>query len=401
VKIAMLSDCYLPRLGGIEVQVHDLASRLIGRGHEVVVFTATAGSRGERGGFVDRVDGVEVHRLALRLPFELPVNPLAPGLLRQRLSSGGFDVVHVHMGVVSPFAVDCTRVATDLGLPTAMTWHCMIGPLEPLFRAAGYVRRWASGGVVMSAVSAVAAEPLQRVVGAESVVSVLSNGIDVEHWATSADRVAQAQAGERGESQQTGQTGHDGHPVVVVSAMRLASRKRPLPLLRILARVRALVPPDTGIRLEIFGDGPDLGRLQRFVAAHDMGGWVRLAGRVTRQELQQRYAAADIFVAPAPLESFGIAALEARTAGLPVVGRRGSGVQEFVTDGLNGYLAPDDEAMADALARLITDDGLRESMKAYNRATPPEQSWSRILEAAEAEYRRAITRALTMHEAPR
>jgi glycogen(starch) synthase len=401
VKIAMLSDCYLPRLGGIEVQVHDLASRLIGRGHEVVVFTATAGSRGERGGFVDRVDGVEVHRLALRLPFELPVNPLAPGLLRQRLSSGGFDVVHVHMGVVSPFAVDCTRVATDLGLPTAMTWHCMIGPLEPLFRAAGYVRRWASGGVVMSAVSAVAAEPLQRVVGAESVVSVLSNGIDVEHWATSADRVAQAQAGERGESQQTGQTGHDGHPVVVVSAMRLASRKRPLPLLRILARVRALVPPDTGIRLEIFGDGPDLGRLQRFVAAHDMGGWVRLAGRVTRQELQQRYAAADVFVAPAPLESFGIAALEARTAGLPVVGRRGSGVQEFVTDGLNGYLAPDDEAMADALARLITDDGLRESMKAYNRATPPEQSWSRILEAAEAEYRRAITRALTMHEAAR
>jgi glycosyltransferase involved in cell wall biosynthesis len=164
-----------------------------------------------------------------------------------------------------------------------------------------------------------------------------------------------------------------------------------------MARVRALVPADTGIRVEIFGDGPDLGRLERFVAAHDMGGWVRLVGRVTREELQERYAASDIFVAPAPLESFGIAALEARTAGLPVVGRRGSGVQEFVRDGLNGYLAADDEAMADALARLITDDGLRESMKAYNRSTPPEQSWSRILEAAEAEYRRAVSLALTMH----
>ena len=375
MKIAILSDCYLPRLGGIEVQVHDLASRLIGRGHEVVVFTATPGSRGERGGFVDRVDGVEVHRLALRLPFELPVNPLAPGLLRQRLVSGGFDVAHVHMGVVSPFAADCTYVTMGLGLPTAMTWHCMLGPFESLFRATGYVRGWARGGVAMSAVSAVAAEPLQRIVGSAGVINVLSNGIDVGSWATSVESVAVRVPGDS---------------VRVVSAMRLAARKRSLPLLRIMVRVRELVPPDTEIRLEIFGDGPDRGRLQRFVVAHDMGGWVRLPGRVTREELKQRYATSDIFVAPAPLESFGIAALEARTAGLPVVGRRGSGVQEFVKDGVNGYLAANDDAMASSLARLVADDGLRESMTAYNRSTPPEQSWGRILDGAEAEYRRAI-----------
>jgi glycosyltransferase involved in cell wall biosynthesis len=183
--------------------------------------------------------------------------------------------------------------------------------------------------------------------------------------------------------------------------MRLASRKRPLPLLRILARVRALVPAKTGIRLEIFGEGPDRRRLERFVAAHDMDGWVRLPGRITREELQKRYAASDIFVAPAPLESFGIAALEARTVGLPVVGRRGSGVQEFVTDGLNGYLATDDEAMAGLLARLVTDSRLRGSMKEYNRSTPPEQSWDRILEDAEAEYLRAIATARAAQGAPR
>jgi glycogen synthase len=189
--------------------------------------------------------------------------------------------------------------------------------------------------------------------------------------------------------------------VRVVSAMRLAYRKRPLPLLRIMARVRALVPADTGIRLDIFGEGPDRRRLERFVAAHEMGGWARLPGRITRDELQQRYAASDIFVAPAPLESFGIAALEARTVGLPVVGRRGSGVEEFVQDGLNGYLAADDEAMADALARLITDDGLRESMRAHNVGVPPEQSWGLILDGAEAEYRRAMAVAGVVHRTER
>jgi glycogen synthase len=378
VKIALLSDCYLPRLGGIEVQVHDLATRLTGRGHEVVIFTATPGSQGERGGFVDRVDGVAVHRLALRLPFELPVNPLAPTLLRQRLADGGFDVAHVHMGVVSPFAVDCARVTTGMGIPTAMTWHCMLGRLEPVFRAAGYVRRWASRGVAMSAVSAVAAEPLQRVVGSAGVVNVLSNGIDIGRWAGPAHQ-APVRA--------------PGGGVRVVSAMRLAARKRPLPLLRMMARVRVLVPADIGISLEILGEGPDRGRLERFIAAHDMGGWVHLPGRVTRHELRRTYATGDIYVAPAPLESFGIAALEARTVGLPVVGRRGSGVQEFVQDGLNGYLAADDEAMAGAVVRLVTDELLRGSMTAYNLRTPPEQSWDRILDVAEAEYRRAIALA--------
>jgi glycosyltransferase involved in cell wall biosynthesis len=378
VKIALLSDCYLPRLGGIEVQVHDLAERLISRGHEVVVFTATPGDHGERGGFVDEVDGVSVHRLALRLPFELPVNPLAARLLRRRLAGGGFDVAHVHMGVVSPFAVDCARVTTGLGLPTVMTWHCMLGSLEPVFRAAGQVRTWAARGVAMNAVSAVAAEPLQRIVGSSGVVNVLSNGIEVDRWAPQAGQASVREA---------------GGAVRVVSAMRLAGRKRPLPLLRIMARVRAIVPNDIGMSLEILGEGPDRRRLERFVAAHDMGGWVHLPGRVTRDELRQKYAASDIYAAPAPLESFGIAALEARTVGLPVVGRWGSGLQEFVTDGVNGYLAADDEAMAGALARLVADPELRGTMTAYNLGTSPAQSWGRILDRAEDEYRRAIALA--------
>lgn len=52
MKVALLSDCYLPRLGGIEVQVHDLAGQLRAHGHEVEVFTATPGSHGERHGFI-------------------------------------------------------------------------------------------------------------------------------------------------------------------------------------------------------------------------------------------------------------------------------------------------------------------------------------------------------------
>ncbi|WP_277452531.1 glycosyltransferase family 4 protein [Janibacter sp. DB-40] len=91
-----------PRTGGIESQVSDLAVRLRAAGHEVEVFTATRGAKGERGGVVEEVDGVPVHRMALHLPGDLPVNPMAPPVVRGRLQDDGFDVAHVHLGVVSP-----------------------------------------------------------------------------------------------------------------------------------------------------------------------------------------------------------------------------------------------------------------------------------------------------------
>ena len=115
----MLTDCYLPRLGGIEVQVADLSARLVARGHEVEVFTLTPG--GVAYGHVEILNGIPVHRLGVRLPRQLLVNPLATRGLRDELKS--FDVAHIHMGVVSPFASDCGFLTTRRGLPSTMTWQ--------------------------------------------------------------------------------------------------------------------------------------------------------------------------------------------------------------------------------------------------------------------------------------
>ncbi|MEP6649455.1 MAG: glycosyltransferase family 4 protein [Lapillicoccus sp.] len=369
MKVALLSDCYLPRLGGIEVQVHDLAAQLVARGHHVEVFSATPGMQGERYGATEEVDGITVHRMALRLPWDLPVNPLAQLTMRDRLAS--FDVAHVHMGVVSPFAVDSAFLTTRLGLPTAMTWHCMLDRFATVVSALGVVRGWAVRGMAMSAVSEVAAAPLRRVLGPAGPVSVLPNGIDVPVWRPRGVRP-------------------DDGVVRFVTAMRLANRKRPVPLMRVMRRVRSLVPADRQIRLEVLGEGPDRGSVERYLAEHGMASWVSLPGRVPRSSVRERYASADVYISPGRLESFGIAALEARTSGLPVVARSGSGVGEFVVDGVNGFLAGDDDGMASVLARLASDDTLRARMRAHNLDQPPAQDWPRVAELAEAEYRRAV-----------
>ena len=372
MKVALLTDCYLPRLGGIEVQTHDLAAQLQGCGHEVEVFTATQGERGERHGFVEDVDGVRVHRMAIPLPGQLPVNPFAPPEVRRRVADGGFDVAHVHMGVVSPFATDLAGVALGLGLPTAVTWHCLMERSRPLFRVLGHARRWGMRGAALSAVSGVAAASVQQVVGAGASVGVMPNGIDATHWAPPAGRRRRDPDG----------------PVRVVAAMRLAARKRPAALLDVVERARAAVPAAVAMRLDLFGDGPERGRLERRIAQRGLD-WVHLPGRVDRDQLREAYWDADVYLTTARLEAFGIAALEARTAGLPVLARTGTGVDDFVVDGTNGLLRADDAGLADALAMLVTDRDLRRRIAVHNATVAPRQGWPRVVSMAQEEYRRA------------
>lgn len=148
MKIALVSDCYLPRLGGIEVQVHDLAQRLVAQGHEVVAYTVTPAHREQHSG-LEIVDGIPVHRFSLGLPHDVALNPMAVSQLRLALSNGGFDVVHAHIGVISVFSFDAVRLALDLGLPTAVTWHSVMAWAGPLLKPLGFVRRWAKGGAAL------------------------------------------------------------------------------------------------------------------------------------------------------------------------------------------------------------------------------------------------------------
>ncbi|GAA8852356.1 glycosyltransferase family 4 protein [Helicobacter pylori] len=364
MKVALLSDCYPPRTGGIESQVGDLAAQLVAAGHEVEVFTATAGGPG--------AGGVRVHRLDTPLALGLPVNPLAPPEARRVLAAGGFDVAHVHMGVVSPFAWDMADLTTDFGLPTALTWHCVLDraarPLGPM------IRRWVDRGTVLSAVSGFAAEGVRRAAKGEPV-AVLPNGIDPSLWTGRLDE-ARAPAS------------FETRPVRLVTATRLAPRKRVGALLSVVAAARGRLGPGA-MTLDVYGEGPLRPWLEARVSALGLDDVVRLRGRVTRPELAAAWARADGYLSPTRLEAFGIAALEARTAGLPVIARADSGVREVVTNGVSGLLAPDDAGLADALVRLVADDTLRTRIAAHNRRVPPAQTWVRVVALAVDEYRRA------------
>ncbi|MCL1871968.1 MAG: glycosyltransferase [Promicromonosporaceae bacterium] len=349
-RVAHVTDVFLPRLGGIETHVDDLVRHQRAAGLDAVVLTPTEPAAGA-------ADPAWVRRL--------PAG-------QARRAVGEYDVVHVHLSLVSPYGLAVARAAAKSGVPTLVTVHSMWSGAGLALRVAAMGMRLAGWPVVWSAVSGAAAASFGKALpGVE--VAVLPNALDVAAWQRPS-----------GEAERAGS--------VLVSTMRLAPRKRPIQLLRTFEQVRALAP-EADARLVIVGDGRLRRRVERRVQRRGLGEHVRVTGRLTRDQVLAELGAASVYVAPAPKESFGIAALEARCTGLPVVARRCSGVGEFVTDGLDGLLVDDDAALAPAVARLLSEAPLRERITAHNALVPPPFDWADALDRTAALYRAATTAA--------
>jgi glycosyltransferase involved in cell wall biosynthesis len=344
MRIALISDVYLPRLGGIEMHVHDLAVQLQRAGHTVTVFTITPAA--------SPVNDIPV----LRLP-SLGGVPTSSEALRDRLASGQYDVVHAHTSFFSPLAWSATRIAAELGLLAVITLHSLPAPTGVLLpwllarvdRDFGTQVRW-------TAVSEVVARRLRKALPHREV-AVLHNGIDPEAWR---------------------QPPQADHPLTIVSTMRLTQRKRPDALLKTLRDIRRRVPLEVPLRAVVIGAGPQAAAITRTARRLALD-WVEFPGRLTRYEIQQAYLSADIYLAPAELESFGVAALEARCAGLAVVAMAAGGIGEFVRDGVEGFLVDDHRAMAEVTSRLLTDLPLLRKLQEHNRSTLPTMTWRSVI----------------------
>ena len=369
MRIAIATDWFAPRRGGIEAQLLQLAAGLAGRGHDVDVLTSTPGASDGQGFSVRRVGRTTIPGTQLAL------SPAIVGALRRELDRG-YDVVHAHVSVVSPVGYAAAGVARSMGLPTVVTFHSVLRLKRHLLRATDAVANLSNSAIVWTGVSELVASQVRAALrGAQ--VSVLPNGIDFGFWSA-----ARRQG-----------TPRNGQPVTLVSAMRLHRKKRPRQLLSAFAaassafRVPAL--------LRIVGDGPERAAMARDVRSLGLEhgqARVEMLGWLPPEALRSAYADGDGFVLASKRESFGIAVLEAAVAGLPVIAMAESGSHEFLAPEARHLLCRDDEDLALTLSRFISDPDLR-SRDRGDSARLQRYDWSSVLSAHEATYDRAIKRA--------
>lgn len=359
VRIAHISDCYLPRTGGIETQVRSLALRQVDSGDDVCVITATVDPRGVRSGH-DILDGISVRRITVRTPGDLPIHPRTRRHVDEALRSWQPDVAHIHVGAISPFAWGAVRAAVDVGVPTVVTVHSVwAGVAQRGYAGAHAVSKWTRKGVVMSAVSDMAAERIRRSLHCD--VLVIPNGIDPQPW-----RIEHVPAGPG--------------VIRIASVMRFAPRKRALPLIHMLHEAHERLRK-VGITLHatVIGDGPVRSKAQAYVRDHGLTENIALPGRMTHDAIRGIYGASDVYVQPSVKESFGIAAMEARCAGLPVIVRAETGSTQFISNRQEGLVVSDDEGMIAGIVELARNAQLRTRIANHNQITEPDQTWPRVL----------------------
>lgn len=152
----------------------------------------------------------------------------------------------------------------------------------------------------------------------------------------------------------------DAAAFVVLCVCRFYPRKRVGLLLDAAAKLRDRVRE---LQVRIVGGGPEESRLRQRAVELGLERTVLWLGDVSQEELAREYQACDVFCLPSVQEGFGIVFLEAMAAGKAIVAARVAAVPEVVTDGL--LVEPESaEALAEAIARLHSDPGLRSDLGA-------------------------------------
>jgi len=386
MKICMMTNTYLPHVGGVARSVSTFAYEYLRLGHEVLVVAPQLPGRTTKRAeaIVERVAAIQNFNgsdFSVRLPLATA--------LSGRLESFAADVIHAH----HPFLLGDTalRVASNRSVPVVFTHHTRyedyvhyVPFASPALRRAAIQlsTEYANlcDGVI--APSASIARLIRRR-GVTAPVTVVPTGVDTKAFAHGSGTAFRRQF-------------KIPAPAFVVGHVgRLAPEKN---LLYLADAVAGFLRRQPAAWFLVVGSGPAEDELRRAFVRRGVADRLVLAGSHTGRRLHDAYHAMDIFAFSSQSETQGLVIAEAMAAGLPVVALRASGVREVVRHGENGFLLPADTApvaFARHLERLQADRKLRLKFKPAALSTAADFSREHCAKLALAFYeevRRATRR---------
>lgn len=331
MRVAHLVDTLHPADG--EYGLSALAGAAAGAGLELVVIALT-GSEDRRAEAL-RAAGAVVVEEGLA-----PWDPRAVPALLDTLREHRAELVHTH----APNAdVVGAAAGTRLRIPVFSTLHRIeeepAGRLDRLRRAAKTTAR-ARFVTRTIAVSRLQVDWYRRVAGSAHGLVVLPDGV-----------TDPAPLPDRARTRAALQVGADDVLVVSAAPMRRGKGQD------LLLDAVAALPEDLGVRVVLTGDGP----LRPWLEAR-VGREEELTGRVTFRPLPDPAAllqAADLQVHVTRTDVMPTAAVRGLAAGIPAVTSRTGGLPEIVTRETGRTVPLDADAVAEAVAELAADPGLR------------------------------------------
>ncbi|MDB5190852.1 MAG: bshA [Segetibacter sp.] len=139
---------------------------------------------------------------------------------------------------------------------------------------------------------------------------------------------------------------------ILVHASNFRKVKRVQDVIKIFAEVRKKMPA----KLLMVGDGPERPVIEDLAKEHKLLEDVRFLGK--QEQMEEILVVSDLFLLPSDYESFGLAALEAMAASMPVISTNAGGLPEINIHGETGFLANvgDVDTMSKCAIELLSDE---------------------------------------------
>ena len=310
--------CY-PTYGGSGVVATELGLELALRGHEIhfISYAQPIRLRGEEHNI--HYHEVEVSRYPL---FDYPPYDLA---LATRMAEVAqlydLDLLHVHYAIPhSVSALLARSMAAPRRLPFVTTLHGTDITLVGSNRSYLPITRFSieqSDGV--TAISNYLLAQTLKDFDIKRPIDVIPNFVNCDLYTRSDAKALRAQWAPNGEP-------------ILMHLSNFRPVKRVPDCVEIFALVRAKMPA----KLVLIGDGPDRGAAEYLVRKNKLQKDVFFLGK--QNAVYQKLSAADLFLLPSQLESFGLAALEAMACEVPAIATNVGGVPEVIEHGVDGYL---------------------------------------------------------------
>lgn len=331
--------CY-PTYGGSGTVATELGKALAARGHRVHFISHDVPYR--LNGFDERIFFHHADMPTYPL-FDHPPYSLALATkMVEVMEEEDLDLLHVHYAI--PHATSAylaKQMLSERDLKVITTLHgtdiTLVGNDESFFRITKFSIEQSDG---VTAVSEYLRQETVKTFGVTIPIEVIPNFVNVERFKPEVSCCARNQFASQGER-------------IVMHISNFRPVKRVLDVVATFARIRKTMPA----KLLMIGDGPTLGCARREASRLRMNEDVMFLGR--QRDIEGLLPLADLFLFPSDGESFGLAALEAMSCGVPVIGARAGGLPEVVIHGETGYLAGvgDVDTMA-AYGQAILSDGV-------------------------------------------
>ena len=394
MRLALVCQTYPPMVSGISTAVRSLAEGLAGRGHTVMVLTASDRGRAYR---EDR-SGVQLVRLT-SLP--TPARPSqrwswwSRDEIEHALDTFRPEVLHLHDPVLGGLVIPA--YAQDRRIPLVLTAHALpwyvsaqvpdLPGLRPIVEAA----LWAFASSLLDQVQAVVAPSrfTARHVDAHGGPGavVISNGVDLERF-----HPGPVAAEKRREL--TERFGLDAARPIILHVGRVDREKN----VDDVVRAAAIAMGQIEAQLVVAGDGNRREDVEKMARQLGIGPHSRFLGFVDPDGgLPDLYRLGSVFLIASALETEGLVVLEAAASGLPIVAVRATSMPELVEEPGCGYLTPpgDIEAMAQRTTEILRDPAAAQALGQSGVEMARQHSLSLTLDKHEALYGELIQASQT------